>query len=188
MAVSLEICQDFDEETLAADGVSAPWIVFEWYLVEGLVRSTDASERRGLPGSQKAARARDDGVPLSAKLYLKTPTIFGFHGVYRQLARTLGINDSGRLGEAGFELLRLWAVEQGLSGFAGTAGGPGQAIRTQLKEAVRAGLESGLLRAVAAGLAGSFSGSILHPMARDSGKPDLSQQPYSMTRRAFVAM
>jgi hypothetical protein len=143
MAVSLEICQDFDEETLAADGVSAPWIVFEWYLVEGLVRSTDASKRRGLPGSQKAARARDDGVPLSAKRYLKTPTIFGFHGVYRQLARTLGINDSGRLGEAGFELLRLWAVEQGLSGFAGTAGGPGQAIRTQLKEAVRAGLESG---------------------------------------------
>lgn len=143
MAVSLEICRDFDEETLAADGISAPWIVFEWYLVEGLVKLADASERLGLPGSLKAARARDDGVPLSAKRYLKTPTIFGFHGVYRQLARALGIEDSGRLGEAGFELLSVWAVEQGLAGFAGTGGGPGQAVRTQLEDAVRAGLESG---------------------------------------------
>src|SRR5271166_2093668 len=46
MALSLEICRDFDEEMVATDGVSAPSIVFEWYLVEGLVRSTDASERR----------------------------------------------------------------------------------------------------------------------------------------------
>ncbi|MBI4833110.1 MAG: hypothetical protein HY801_16460 [Candidatus Lindowbacteria bacterium] len=141
MAVSLEICRDFDEDTLAADGVSAPWIVFEWYLVEGLVRSTDASERLGLPGSLKATRARDDGVPLSARRYLKT--IFGFHGVYRQLARTLGIEDNGRLDDNGFELLSVWAVEQGLAGFAGTGDGPGQAVRTQLEDAVRAGLESG---------------------------------------------
>jgi hypothetical protein len=30
LAVSLEVCSSFDEETLAADGVSAPWQVFEW--------------------------------------------------------------------------------------------------------------------------------------------------------------
>jgi hypothetical protein len=143
MAVSLEVCRDFDEETLATDGISAPWMVFEWYVVEGLVRSTDARERLGVPGSQKAARARADGVPLSARRYLKTPTVFGFDGVYRQLARTLGIEDNGRLGEAGFELLSVWAVEEGLPGFAGSGDGPGQAVRSQLKDAVRAGLELG---------------------------------------------
>jgi hypothetical protein len=143
LAASLEVCSSFDEETLAADGVSAPWQVFEWYLVEGLVRTAESAERIGLPGSLKAARAIADGVPLSAKRYLKTPGLFGFHGVYRQLARTLGIEDSGRLGETGFELLSIWAKEQGLEGFVGSGGGPGQAVRAQLREAVKAGLEKG---------------------------------------------
>lgn len=143
MAVSLGICQDLDEETVAADGISAPWMVFEWYLVEGLIRTADASETVGTPGSLKAARAIADGVPLSAKRYLKTATVFGFHGVYRQLARTLGIEDSGRLGEAGFELLRVWAAEQGLAGFVGSSGGPGQDVRTKLKNAVHDGLKRG---------------------------------------------
>lgn len=141
MAVSLEVCRDFDEDTLADDGVSAPWQVFEWYLVEGLVRLAGDSERVGLPGSQKAARAIADGVPLSAKRYLKTPAVFGFHGVYRQLARALGIEETGRLGEVGFELLNVWAREQRLEGFAGSESGPGQVVRAQLKEAVQAGLE-----------------------------------------------
>lgn len=129
MAVSLEVCRDFDEETLAADAVSEPWTVFEWYLVEGLVRATESGQRVGLPGSQKAARAIDDRVPLSAKRYLKAPAIFGFQGVYRLLARTLGIQEGERLGEIGFELLNIWAKEQGLEGFFGDrrragAGGP----------------------------------------------------------------
>lgn len=143
MAVSLEVCRDFDEETVAADGVSEPWQVFEWYLVEGLVRTAEADERTGLPGSQKAARAIADGVPMSAKRYLKAPTVFGFHGVYRQLARSLEIEADGRLGEVGFELLNVWAKEQRLEGFVGTGGGPGSAVRAQLADAVKAGLERG---------------------------------------------
>jgi hypothetical protein len=143
LAVSLEVCSSFDEETLAADGVSASWQVFEWYLVEGLVRIAESAERIGLPGSLKAARAIAAGVPLSAKRYLKTPSVFGFHGVYRQLARTLGIEDGGRLGETGFELLSIWANEQGLEGFVGSGGGAGQAVRAQLRDAVKAGLEKG---------------------------------------------
>jgi len=66
MAVSLEVCRDFDEEALAADRVSEPWQVFEWYLVEGLVRTAESEDRLGLPGSQKASKAIADGVPLSA--------------------------------------------------------------------------------------------------------------------------
>lgn len=142
MAVALEVCSSFDEETLAEDRVSPPWQVFEWYLVEGMVRKAEDPQRLGLPGSLKARRAIDDGVPLSAKRYLKTPAIFGFHGVYRLLARTLGIEIDGRLGEAGFELLRIWSREQGLDGFIGSGGGPGQALRSRMREAVDAGLEN----------------------------------------------
>ena len=141
IAVSLEVCRDFDDETIASDQVSEPWQVFEWYLVEGLVRTTESGNRLGLPGSLKASRAIADGVPLSAKRYLKTPTVFGFNGVYRQLARTLGIEESGRLGETGFQLLSAWAKDQGLEGFCGTAAGPGREVRDQLVAAVRDGLE-----------------------------------------------
>jgi hypothetical protein len=143
MAVSLEVCQDFDEEMLASDGISPPWMVFEWYFVEGLIRTSDGDGTVGIPGNLKAARAIDDGVPLSAKRYLKTATVFGFHGVYRQLARTLGIEDGGRLGETGFHLLSTWAVEQGLSGFVGTGGGPGLDARSKLRDAVSDGLKRG---------------------------------------------
>ena len=145
MAVSLAVCGDprFEDEEVAADGVSEPWLVFEWYLVEGIARASQNGETLGLPGSLKAAKAIADGVPLSAKRYLKTPAIFGFHGVYRLLARTLGIEQGGRLGEAGFELLNTWAKEQGLEGFAGTVSGPGHSVRQQLVEAVQDGLKKG---------------------------------------------
>lgn len=165
MAVSLAVCQDFEPETLANDGVSEPWQVFEWYLVEGLVRTSrsavtersgnetsasgsspnEALGTRGVPGSLKARQAVEEGVPLSARRYLRTPTVFGFHGVYRLLARTLGVEEksSGRLGETGFDLVNVWARERGLTGFLGTTDGPGRAVRRQLVEAVKAGLELG---------------------------------------------
>jgi hypothetical protein len=143
MAVSVHVCSDFDEDRLAADGISEPWQVFEWYMVEGLVRKVRSEDRIGLPGSQKADKALHDRVPLSAKQYLKAPSVFGFHGVYRLLCRTLGIEDDGRLGETGYDLLNVWAEEQGLGGFVGTGGGPGRSVYGQMKEAVEAGLEKG---------------------------------------------
>ncbi len=144
-AVSLAVCGEFDEETLAADHSTEPWLVFEWYLVEGLVRSSESKEEtRGLPGSQKAAKAKDEKVPLAAKRNLKSPAIFGFHGIYRLLARTLGVEtkSGSRLGEAGAELLSVWSKEQGLDGFIGTAGGLGQLLRRQWQDAVRDGLQN----------------------------------------------
>jgi hypothetical protein len=143
IAVSLAVCSEFDEETIGTDGISEPWIVFEWYLVEGLVRSSPSSDYVGLPGSLKAAQALADGVPLSAKRYLKNPAIFGFHAVYRVLARVLGIEQGGRLGETGYELLSAWAKEQGLDGFIGTTAGRGQEFRRKLAEAIRDGLKKG---------------------------------------------
>jgi hypothetical protein len=144
IAVSLSLCSEFDEEAVAADGVSEPWQVFEWYFVEGLVRSTsDRKLLSGLPGQDKAANAIKDRVPLSEKRYLKTPTVFGFHGVYRALARDTEIERADRLGEVGYELLTAWEQEQGLGGFSGTAEGPGKFVRSQLLDAVRNGLKRG---------------------------------------------
>ncbi len=143
-AVSLAVCSKFDEDVIAKDGESEPWQVFEWYVVEGFVRQIRDSDRlRGLPGVEKARSAVRDGVPLSAKRYLKTPRVFGFHGVYRTLSRTLGIETAGRLGETGYELLEMWAKEQGVIGFYDSSAGPGAEWRRRLVEAVQDGLKQG---------------------------------------------
>lgn len=144
MAVSLSICGEFDQELIAADEISEPWQVFEWHVVEGLVRTAaDPKSLRGLPGQDKAAKAIKDGVPLSAKRYLKTATVFGFHGVYRALSRDVEIECADRLGDVGYELITTWEKEQGLQGFCGTGQGPGKAIRMRLVDAIRDGLAQG---------------------------------------------
>ena len=163
IAVSLAVCEDFDPEKVAKDEVSEPWQVFEWYLVEGLARTSqtnadesdavesdqpkvtrdEARTMRGVPGSLKARQALDHGVSLSAKQYLRTPRVFGFHGVYRLLARTLGIEDksTGRLGAAGEELLQIWSKTSGLTGFVGSGDGEGKTLRRELHKAVADGLQ-----------------------------------------------
>ncbi len=144
MAVSLLVCSEFEEDEVAADGVSEPWQVFEWYFVEGMVRKTKQSDDlRGLPGRDKATIAQRIGEPLSAKRYLKTPRVFGFHGVYRGLARHVGVDQADRLGELGYRLLKVWEKEQGLTGFCGTEPGEGRVMRRRLVEAVRDGLTKG---------------------------------------------
>jgi hypothetical protein len=139
MAVSFAVCDEIDDESGFVESTPA-WQVFEWYCVEGFVRKSEAKEIVGVPGRDKAARAIEEGVPLSPKRYLKSPAIFGFHGVYRPLARDLGIERDGRLGEAGYELLRVWAKEQGLEGFIGATDGPGASLRRNLQSAVKEGL------------------------------------------------
>lgn len=143
IAVSHAVCQDFSPETIASDGVSEPWQVFEWYLVEGLVRKAGDEGETKVPGSQKARKALEQNLPLTASRYLKTPAIFGFHGVYRLLARTLRVEQSDQLADFGFELLDVWQREQELPGFFGTSPGEGRSVRTRLTEAVRAGLKAG---------------------------------------------
>lgn len=143
LCVSLALCAEFDEDAITADQVSEPWQVFEWYVVEGLVRTLDAASIRGLPGQNKTAKAIQEGVPLSAKRYLKTPSVFGFHGVYRALSRELEIELGGRLGESGCELLTAWQREQGLPGFWGSQEGEGSRWRQKLVAALRDGLQNG---------------------------------------------
>lgn len=144
MAVAAVVCSEFNEDRVADDGVSPPWQVFEWYMVEGLVRNfRDGEDVRGLPGRDKATTAIRQNVPLSAKTYLKTASVFGFHGVYRLLARTLDVVDENRLGEVGYRLVAAWEQEQGLHGFLSQDRDPGKAIRAQLATAVKDGLDKG---------------------------------------------
>ncbi len=142
VAVAHAVCQDFSADTVATDGVSEPWQVFEWYVVEGLVRCAGTTSDAKVPGSQKTKKALSQGLPLCASRYLKTPTIFGFHGVYRLLARTLRVEQSDYLADFGFELLDVWQKEQGLAGFHGSTDGKGRAIRQGLTDAVRDGLKA----------------------------------------------
>jgi hypothetical protein len=142
IAVGLEVCREFGSDTFATDGVSQPWQVFEWMVVEGFARHYKGRLPFKLPGSDKASSALRAKVPLSSRSYLKTPGVFGFHGVYRLLSRDVEIEEAGRLGELGDALLKAWSKEQQLGGFSGTSGGDGAKTRSQLAAAVRDSLDS----------------------------------------------
>jgi hypothetical protein len=145
LAVSLSLTAEFEDRPIA-DEFTEPWQVFEWYVVEGLVRrTTEKSELRGLPGQEKATKAIQDKVPMNASRYLKTPSVFGFHGIYRALARDVGIERAERLGEFGYELAKMWETEQDLEGFLGSGSGPGRVWRDKLSAAIEDGLAANVV-------------------------------------------
>lgn len=141
MAVGALITQPYGDEIMAKDGISAPWMVYEWHAVEGLVR-TKRDELKGLPGVQKAKEAIDRRIPLCARNYLKTATVFGFHGVYRGLAENVDVYRNGSLGEFGYQLLGVWEKEQNLSGFLSGREGSGAKERSRIEAAVRDAMEA----------------------------------------------
>jgi hypothetical protein len=145
MAVSAAVC-DGMEERLAADGITPDYLVFEWLVVEAFVREGDRERTLRTPGTQKAQDVRGSGERMSARTYLKAATVFGFHGIYKPLARHLGIvDDELRLSARGYELLKIWQTERGLEGFLDSAAGdgPGRSIRQTLRSAVEDGLAAG---------------------------------------------
>jgi hypothetical protein len=88
IAISLYLSGFFPDQEYASDQVSEPWQVFEWHVVEGLVRiSDDRRSLSGLPGASKVRQAIESHLTLNARRYLKSPANNGFHGVYRGLAR-----------------------------------------------------------------------------------------------------
>lgn len=143
-AVGNIICSEIAEDTFANDEVqSEPWQVYEWYVVEGLIRTLQKEEVRGIAGSHKAQEAVKNHLSLSAKRYLKTPSVFGFHGIYRILANALDILDSGRLGETGFHLVNVWEKEQGIEDFCSKEDSENSNLRRRFSKAVREGLQKG---------------------------------------------
>ena len=146
MAVGAHVCSEFIED-LAADERSPAWLVFEWHVVEGLVRcrqNIGEDQFRGIPGIRKVDETLQAGKHLGAAGYLKTPKVFGYNGVYRRLSRGLEIlDDNFGLDEGGFELLGIWEKEQKLPGFLSDRNGRGAELREDLCKAVRAAMRRG---------------------------------------------
>ena len=144
IAVGAVINRDFEEDLLAADGQSEPYMVYEWHAVEGLFRKYGDNGVIGLPGKLKTKDCIKQGLKLSAARYLKTATVFGFHGVYRLLTNNLNIVHDGLLGDNGYELLSTWEKEQRLNGFiSGNNGNNGSAVRKQIQSAVNDAIHKG---------------------------------------------
>ena len=145
MAVSAMICEGL-EESYAADNITPAYLVFEWLLVEGFAREGREDDILRTPGILKAREAIRTGMRISAKNYLKVPSVFGFHGVYKQLATKLGIiADDFSLGENGYRLVKIWEREQQLEGFVDSAISrqSGSNLKHILCSAVKDGLAHG---------------------------------------------
>jgi len=169
VAVGAKVCEDFDPEDIAADGVTPPWLVFEWYVTAALVRCAgDLGDTHAIPGRLKVETARRNDRAISAATYLKTPKIFGFTGIYKTAAIGLGlVTDDHQLDEGGDELLRAWEDDQGLRGFRAGSTGSGATLRAALRRAVKKGLEAGS----AVRLAGSLDRQIAAVLWPDSPGP-----------------
>jgi hypothetical protein len=140
IAAGAALCLDYDEDKIASDGISPPIQVFEWYVVQALVKNLKGNGLKGLPGSDKGSDALKKNLPLNASRYLRIPSVFGFYGVYKTLARDLGLINGDRLAETGDKLIRIWEKEQGLTGFYSTNSGEGLSFKMRLKDAINDGL------------------------------------------------
>lgn len=92
MAVGALVAEGLDDNPEQRD--ASPCLVWEWLVVEALIRRKgDDTSIWGVPGTLVARRSLDQHGYVDARSYLKTPRIFGFHGVYKRLAAHLGVVD-----------------------------------------------------------------------------------------------
>lgn len=132
MAVGTFVTEGLEDDPGRHD--ASPYLVWEWLVVESLIRiSGDDPTLWGVPGTQVTRRALDQHGYLDARSYLKTPRIFGFHGVYKRLANHLGIVDV-HLGPGpnAEPLVDAWARGMGLRNRAGA-----RPLLSRWKDAVR---------------------------------------------------
>jgi hypothetical protein len=145
MAVGAHICSPIREE-YAIDGVTPAYQVYEWHIVEGFVSKyllNAPDQIQGLPGIQKGAEAFQNNLPLRHNRYLKTPNVFGFHGVYRTLSTELKVvSEDYIIQETGHEMIEAWQKEQKLNGVY-TGDGPGCRMVKLFREAIADGLSKG---------------------------------------------
>ena len=85
MAVGSLVIEDLEGDPRHRD--ATPYLVWEWLVVEALTREVSADPSNwGVPGTAVTRTARAQHGYLDARSYLKTPRVFGFHGVYKRLA------------------------------------------------------------------------------------------------------
>lgn len=97
-----------------------PFLVWEWLVVEAIIRTfMDDPDLWGLPGSLVVRRAITQYNYVDYRSYLKTPRVFGFHGVYKRLAVYLGLVDAQmQICEPnGIELIEKWSKDKGIGNF-----------------------------------------------------------------------
>jgi len=116
MAVGAMVTEGMDADPRHRD--SAPYLVWEWLVVEALIRAMGDDETlRGVPGTDVTRRALREHDYLDARSYLKTPRVFGFNGVYKRLATHLGLVDIHLApGPHAEGLVDAWARGLGLRG------------------------------------------------------------------------
>ena len=145
MCVAARTCaNELDDEDLATDGVTPPWLVFEWFVVEALVRrKDDLEDADGVPGGRNVANAIRSGRPVCHQTYLKTPKVFGYSGIWRRFATQAQIlTEDQLLDESGYAIVRAWEKDVGLEGFQdGSDSTSGGRFRCQLADAVAAGMK-----------------------------------------------
>ncbi len=129
----------------ADEGKTTVDIAFEWIVVEALVRNPGDGRTDGVPGNQKAQRAKATGERLSRRTYLSGPRVFGFTGVYRPFSRdasVLTLDD--RPGPNADRLVEAWERDFKLLGYsAGITGTPGGNLRAEITQACKESLIKG---------------------------------------------
>lgn len=119
------------------------WLVYEWLVVEALMRRAEGGVLSGIPGRDKVLSTIAANDVVCMRTYLKTPTVFGFHGVYRVLGLKAGIFDGeGHPLEHGYRVLSAWQEGQGLTGFL-EGQGPGRELRLAIERAVTSSIQAG---------------------------------------------
>lgn len=141
------VCQGVMQEIGRQNNLPA-WLVYEWLVVQSLVKQLAGTPAlQGIPGRDKVFEALRRGEMVCASNYLKTPSVFGFHGIYRVFGVKAGLFDTdGNPLELGKRVLYAWQQDQQMAGFV-DAKGPGRAMRRAIEKAVRGGLQSGRLAA-----------------------------------------
>ena len=116
MAVGALVIEDLESDPRHRD--ASPYLVWEWLVVEALTRNmADTGSVRGVPGTGVTRTALAQHGYVDGRSYLKTPRVFGFHGVYKRLAVRLELVDV-HLGPGpnAERLVDAWAQGQGLKG------------------------------------------------------------------------
>lgn len=119
MAVGAYLTSEIDPDLEHPE--TPPFIVWEWLVIEAIIRSMDQKGGLwGIPGTRVTRRALGEHNYLDLRSYLKTPRIFGFHGVYKRLAVHLGLLDV-HLGPGPKceQLIDAWARDSGYGNLSG---------------------------------------------------------------------
>lgn len=132
-------------ELTADHGATTVDIAFEWLVVEAIVRNPGKGRTEGLPGNQKAARAKAANERLSRRTYLNGPRVFGFTGVYRPFSRDVGVLTPDDLpAENSTRLVSAWEQDLNLPGYiGGVSGTRGGQLRRDITDACKKALEKG---------------------------------------------